>query len=160
MLKKLYIKSKNNVSTIYKNTITFPILVNIKNGISIYIYYIYIKSNQTTLSQSNLTYKESYSIYMKKTKMFNLINTYFPTFYIKDNLLYKTFLIKYNFLDLNYLYSKNILLPKNVISQIIHRQFINNSTILLFNNKFLINNSLNIYSLYKNYMYITTYYTY
>lgn len=160
MLKKLYIKSKTNRSTIYKNTITFPILVNIKNGISIYTYYIYIKSNQTTLSQSNLTYKESYSIYKKKTKIFNLINTYFPNFYIKDNLLYKTLLIKYNFLDLNYLYAKNILLPKNVISQIIHRQFINNSTLLFLNNKSLINNSLNIYSLYKNYMYITTYYTY
>lgn len=161
MSKIFYIKlkKKRNFIINYNNIIVFPI--NINNKLNIYTYNKYIKVNNITLSQFNLIYKESYNIYKKKNKIFNLINTYIPKIYLIDNLIYKTFLIKYNFLNLNYLFIKNILFPKNIISQIFHRQLISNySTRFLFNNKYLINNSLNIYSLYKNYIYISTYYNY
>lgn len=160
MLNILYIKLKKDKNTINNNTILLPILINKNNKISIYTYFKYIKLIRITLNQYNLTHKESYSIYKKESKLFNIYNTYLPKLFLIDNLLYKIILIKYNFLNLNYLYVNNILLPKNIISQIIHREIINNSTLFFLNNKLLINNSINIYILYKNYIYISTYYTY
>ena len=160
MLQKFYIKLKNN--NIINNNINNNLyLININNKLNIFTYNKFIKINNISLFQFNLVYKESYSIYKKKNKLFNLINTYIPKIYLLDNLFYKIVLIKYNFLNLNYLFIKNILFPENIVSQIFHRQLINNfSNIYLYNNKYLINNSINIYSLYKNYIYITIYYMY
>lgn len=160
-LKVFYTKLKKK-NILKKNNIIFPIKLHINNNIYIFIYFKYFKINNITLSFNNLIYKESYSIYKKKNKLFNLINNYIPKLYLIDNLFYKTILIQYNFIDINYLFIKNIIIPKNIVSQILHRQFINNNfNILLFNNnKYLINNFLHIYYIYKNYIYITTYYTY
>ncbi len=160
MLSILYIKEKKKIIPIYKNLLIYPVLLHINRGLFLYTYLKYIEVNKTMLVQAGLIYKESYEIYKKKNNIFNLISTYLPKLYLKDNLTYKTMLIKHNFLDVNYLFTKNILLPTNIISQLIHRQIINNYTVFLANNYLIKNNSLKLYSLYKDYIYITTYYVY
>nr|YP_009186578.1 hypothetical protein [Cyclospora cayetanensis]AKO71998.1 hypothetical protein [Cyclospora cayetanensis] len=157
MISKIFYITSKNIKIIKNNNI-FPILIT--NNICIYTYFKYIKLIKSILSQYNLNYIESYNIYIKQNKKFNLINTYFPKLYLIDNIFYKIICIKYNFSKLNYLFIKNILLPKNLITQLIHKQFINNYITFLLNNKSLIKNSVKIYSLYINYIYLTTYYTY
>ncbi len=160
MVGQLYFRGKKQQCYTNKNSITTPILIKINNGLFIYTYITYIHSNKRILSQRNLHSTEAYSVYKKENKILNLLSTSLPKIYIKDNLNYKLVLIKYTFCGTNYLFTKNILLPTNIISQITHRQLNNNSTVFFLNNRFPNSSSLLFNSLYKNYIYVTEYYIY
>lgn len=160
MLVRLYFKEKKSRIYTYENTITFPILITTLNELFIYTYIKYIKSSRISLSQANLTHIEAYGIFKKQNKCLNLLSTSYPRLYVKDNLSHKIILIKDNFKDTQYLFTNNILLPRNIISQVTHRQVNGTPTVFFLHNKIHNNPSLLFYSFYKDYIYITQYYKY
>lgn len=147
---------------IYTNTKTniFITLTAMNKNLATFAYIEYIKLNKSTFSQMKLLYKESYNIYKKENKNFNLINSYYPTVCIKDNLLYKIILLKYNYVSSNHLFAKKMVIPRNTMIQIIHKQLTHIPKFFFLNIKSAFNSYINIYTLYKNYRYIALHYSY
>lgn len=158
----LYCKNtKKKIININAKTYTFfSVLVATNKYLTTFAYIGYIKLNKNTLSQIKLFYKESYNIHKKEKNFFNIINDYYPTVLIKDNLFYKIIIIKYDYINPNYLFVKNIITPKNVVIGITHKQLNYIPSLYFMVSKNSFSNYINIYTLYKNYKHIELYYSY
>lgn len=156
----IYFKNikKNKQKARITYSIEIPIKLNIFNGLSIFTYIKYIKSNTCVNKNTYFKFNDSFITHTTLKHSLTLNTNYMPNINIQDTYFLKNLLIKY---DIGELYFKNIICDKNLISHTYHKNIeINKETYSFSNSIYLNKNNIIITQLQKEYITIFSYYSY